>query len=236
MLFISSSSLEPRETQHGNVIEAAWRAGVGFVAYTSILNAHRTPLRLATDHRQTEDMLATSGPEHVVLRNGWYIENHLLAIPHALARGIVLGAAGQGRFSAAARADYAAAAARVVHPDAILDERVLELSGGESYRLADFAAEIARQSSTAVSYGNMTSTDFRAALVAGGMPEGIASILAGTDAGAADGALYHDGRTPSRLIGCATTPFRDAVSVALREHSHHILGDHSMPLEEERPK
>ncbi len=55
-------------------------------------------------------MLADSG----VLRNGWYSENYLASAPAALAHGVFIGAAGEGKIASATRADYAAAAARVI--------------------------------------------------------------------------------------------------------------------------
>lgn len=216
LLFISSSSFEPRGTQHSNVIDAAKAAGVGFIAYTSILNAHDTPLILAADHRETEAMLAGSGLRHLILRNGWYLENHMLAVPQALSDGTVLGAAGEGRFSSAARADYAEAAAAVMRPDFVSEGRILELAGDGSYTLAELAAEIAQQSGHPVQYQHMARVAFEDALRSNGLPDGLATILADTDAGAEGGALYDESGTLARLIGRPTTPLREAVAVALQ--------------------
>ena len=44
VLLISSNDLGGRLVQHGNVIEAAKRAGVGLVAYTSLLHADTSPI------------------------------------------------------------------------------------------------------------------------------------------------------------------------------------------------
>lgn len=215
LLFISSNSFEPRRMQHGNVIEAAKAAGVGFVAYTSILNARDTPLALAKDHRETEEMLAASGLQHTVLRNGWYIENHMLAVSQALQDGAILGAAGDGRFSSAARADYAGAAAIVMRSDVESGNRILELAGDRGYTLAELAAEIARQSGTPVRYRDMAPTAYQATLLSAGTPDGLAMILADTDAGAASGALHDDSGTLAGVIGRPTSALSDAVSEAL---------------------
>lgn len=75
LLLISSSEFGRREQQHLKVIEAAKAAGVGFIAYTSVLRAETSPLDLARDHKVTEALLRASGLAHAVLRNGWYQEN-----------------------------------------------------------------------------------------------------------------------------------------------------------------
>lgn len=86
---------------------------MGFIAYTSILHADRSHLALAAEHLATEKALAASGIPHALLRNGWYLENYTAQLPGALAHGFA-GSAGDGRIAAAARADFAAAAAAVL--------------------------------------------------------------------------------------------------------------------------
>ncbi len=107
LLLISSNDLGTRRAQHRNVIEAAKRAGVKLIAYTSLLHADRSHLGLARDHRDTEADLRDSGMPFVVLRNGWYTENYTQAIPAALTHGAFLGSAGDGRIASAARRDFA---------------------------------------------------------------------------------------------------------------------------------
>ncbi|NUQ31876.1 MAG: NAD(P)H-binding protein, partial [Dermatophilaceae bacterium] len=114
LLFVSGSDVGARIAQHTNVVEAATRAGVGFVAYTSITRADSSDLALAAEHRATEELLAGSGLTYALLRNSWYLENYTGQLPTILEHGAVLGAARDGRVSAATRADYAAAAAAVL--------------------------------------------------------------------------------------------------------------------------
>jgi len=47
LLLVSGSEVGSRVAQHGNVIDAARAAGVGFIAYTSVLAADTTELILA---------------------------------------------------------------------------------------------------------------------------------------------------------------------------------------------
>lgn len=213
ILLISSSEVGQRAQQHQNVIDAAKRAGVSLLAYTSVLRADRSPLDLAAEHVITEAAIRAANLPYTFLRNGWYLENHTEHLAPVLEHGVVLGAAQNGRFSSAARLDYAAAAAAVL--TAKQPQAIYELAGDHGFTLAEYAAEVARQSGKAIVYKDMPQADFQAALVSEGVPEGFAGLLADSDAGAAKGALEDNGRQLSALIGRPTTSLLDAVKAAL---------------------
>ncbi|MFL9502830.1 SDR family oxidoreductase [Rhodopseudomonas palustris] len=215
-LLISSSEIGQRTAQHRNAIEAARQAGVKLLAYTSLLHADTSPLGLAEEHRQTEAALKASGVPHALLRNGWYSENYAASIPAALAHGALLGSADGGRIASAARADYAEAAVRVLTAAEPQAGRIYELAGDASYTLAEFAAELSKQSGKAVAYRDLSQADYEAALVGAGLPGPFAALLADSDAGAAKGALFDDSHTLSQLIGRPTTPIAATISEALK--------------------
>jgi NAD(P)H dehydrogenase (quinone) len=214
VLLISSSEVGQRVPQHKAAIEAAAKAGVQLMAYTSILHAPISPLGLAAEHQATEALLAESGLPHVLLRNGWYTENYVGSAPAAVAHGAVLGAAKDGRIASAARADYAAAAAAVLVAS---DQagKVYELAGDTSYTLTDLAAEIASQSGKPVGYQDMTQADYASALESIGLPAGLAQMLADSDVGASKGGLFDASQQLSHLIGRPTTPLAQSVKTAL---------------------
>lgn len=214
LLLISSSSEGDRVAEHGNVITAAKAAGVGLLAYTSLLHADTSPLGLREDHQQTEALLKASGIPFVLLRHGWYMENHMASLPPALQYGAVLGCAGEGRFSTAARADFAEAAAVVLADDGH-SGRTYELAGDEGYTLADFAATIAEMAGKPIAYRDMPHAAFRDALIDMGLPEHVADLVADADAGASRGGLEDNGHQLSALIGRPTTPLRQMVEQAM---------------------
>ena len=111
-----------------DALNAAKTAGVGFIAYTSLLNLDTSELGLADEHRATEALLAESGIPQARLRNGWYWENYASAIDSGKAAGKLFGAAGAARVSGAARRDYAEAAAVVMLGDGHAG-KVYELAG-----------------------------------------------------------------------------------------------------------
>ena len=213
ILLISSSEVGQRAQQHQNVIDAAKRAGVSLLAYTSVLRADTSPLGLAAEHVITEAAIRASSLPYSFLRNGWYLENHTEHLAPVLEHGVVLGAAQDGRFSSAARADYAAAAAAVL--TAAQPQAIYELAGDQGFTLTEYAAEVARQSGKPIVYKDLPQADFKAALVSVGVPEGFADLLADSDAGAARGGLEDHGKQLSALIGRPTTTLFDAVKAAL---------------------
>ena len=214
LLLISSSEVGQRATQHQNVINAAKAAGVTFVAYTSLLHADNSPLGLHVEHVATEKALAASGIPYALLRNGWYTENYLASAPPALEHGVFIGAAGEGKIASATRADYAAAAAKVVSEEGHAG-KVYELAGDSAWTLSELAAELSKQSGKPVVYQNMSEADFAAALKSVGLPAGLADMLADSDVGASKGGLFDDSHTLSKLIGRPTTSLSESVKTIL---------------------
>lgn len=214
LLLISGSEIGRREAQHRNVIEAAKAAGVGRIVYTSLLHADSSPLSLAPEHVATETALHGSGLSFTILRNGWYAENYLASIPAALANGAFYGAAGDGRIAAAARADYAAAAAAALTGQGH-EGRTYELAAAPAFTLTQLAAEISRQAGRDIPYVNLSEAAYAKALEDAGLPAPLAAAYAGFDAAAAQGALDGEGEELQRLIGRASTPLADLVAAAL---------------------
>lgn len=214
VLLISSNALGERVRQHGAVVDAAVRAKVALLAYTSVLHADTSVLALAGEHRETEALIKASGLAYSLLRNGWYVENYTAGLAGALAHGALAGAAGEGRIAAAARADYADAAAAVLTSAAPV-EAVYELAGDTAFTLAQLAAELSRQSGKDVPFHNLSEDEYKQMLVGVGLPAPVAELIAGSDAAAAKGALDDDGRALSKLIGHPTVTLAEAVKAAL---------------------
>lgn len=214
LLLISSSEVGLRAAQHRNVIEAAKEAGVQLIAYTSLLHADTSPLGLAAEHIATENMLKDSGVPFVLLRNGWYTENYTGSVSSALEHGAFIGSVGAGKVSSATRADYAAAAAKVLTLDN-QGGKIYELAGDKGWTQDELAAEVSLQSGKSVVYKDMPEADFEAALLSVGLPAGLAAMLADSSTGASKGGLFDDSHQLSKLIGRPTTSLAESVKAAL---------------------
>lgn len=204
LLFISGSEVGSRVPQHTNIIDAAGAAGVGLIAYTSLLRADSSGLALAEEHRATEALLASSGIDHVLLRNGWYWENYASQFASARSVGHSYGAAGAGLVSAAARNDYAEAAAEVITREGQAG-RTYELAGSPALDYPGIASAIGSVIGSTVTYVDLSEEALALAMEEAGTPGPLARMFAGMDTAIAAGALQGDGRELSGLIGRPTT-------------------------------
>ncbi|MGW0246254.1 SDR family oxidoreductase [Nocardia goodfellowii] len=214
LLLVSGSELGQRIGQHGNVIDAAEKASVELIAYTSVLAADTSRLAVAPEHRATEAMLAQSSVPNVVLRNGWYWENYSATIQQAAQSGALYGAAGQGRLAAATRADYAGAAAAVLTQDGHAG-KVYELGGDDRPTYAEFAEAIGEVAGRPVQYQDLEAAAYAAMLRQSGLPDAVADMLADTDAAIGRGELDTTSGDLARLLGRESTPVAAVIRSAI---------------------
>ncbi|WP_437922216.1 SDR family oxidoreductase [Sphingobacterium sp. LRF_L2] len=218
LLLISGNEIGQRKTQHENVIEAAKKAGVKHIVYTSLLRADSSTLSLAAEHVATEQALKKSGIDYTILRNGWYTENYTASIGGALAAGAFIGSAGEGLIASASREDYAEAAA-IVLTSASQEGKIYELAGDTAYTLADLAAEISLQTGKDLPYNNLGEEEYAEVLKNLGVPEHFAAAIAGWDVSASKGDLFDDNHVLSTLLGRPTTPFSETVKQTIENLS-----------------
>ncbi|MDX3763937.1 SDR family oxidoreductase [Streptomyces mirabilis] len=216
LLLISASiPVDERLANHRRAIDAALAAGVSLVAYTSMAHADTATTILAATHRATEEYLREHGVPSVLLRNSWYLENYTAQLPLVLQHGAVIGAAGEGRVSAASRADYAEAATAVLTTEGHTGA-VYELGGDEAFTLAELAATVSAATGKPIAYTDLPAEKLAEALTSVGLPTALADVLADADLGLGRGELFTGSGDLSRLIGRPTTSLADAVADALR--------------------
>lgn len=210
LMLVSSSEVGKRAEQHGKVIEAAKKAGVARIVYTSLLRVDDGGNPLAPEHTATEAALRASGLPHTLLRNGWYTENYKQAFDTAKATGEILGSAGEGRISGAPRADYAAAAARVL-TDTGHEGKTYELGGDTAWTMSGLAEAFSKALGRPVTYRNVSTEEHVAALKGFGLDAGTAAFVAALDTSTANGDLLTTRRDLSELLGRPTTPLAETV-------------------------
>lgn len=220
LLLISSNDLSApglRARQHTAVIDAAKRAGVQLIAYTSLLHADRWTLPFAKDHKTTERSLKESGLPYVILRNGWYTENYTGFLDGILKAGVLLSSSRAGKISWATRSDYAAAAAAVISGQGHAG-KTYELAGDYADTLQDLAGELSRQTGANLRYVELTEREHFSFLEKAGISETWASMIVLPETyGIAEGLLFDDSRALSKLIGRPTTSLKQAVADGLNK-------------------
>jgi NAD(P)H dehydrogenase (quinone) len=213
VLLVSSSEIGQRAAQHANVIDAAVRAGVKHLVYTSAPAATTSPLILAPEHKATEEAITASGIPATILRNAWYTENYLGTLATARETGAVLSSAGDGRVSSASRKDYAEAAAVVLTEPGHVG-KVYELSGDAAWSFAEFAETAAGIIGSPVALHSVTPEEHAAALAGFGLDEGTVGFVVALDGNIRDGLLGVTTGDLARLIGRPTTPLAEGLVAA----------------------
>jgi NAD(P)H dehydrogenase (quinone) len=190
LLLISTDKVGARVAGHHAAIDAAVAAGVGFIAYTSIVNPVEANLAgVVPDHRATEEKLRASGVEWAFLRNSVYADFEAGNLAAAEAGGKLVTNAGGGRVAYVAREDCAAAAAAVVtggdHAGKAYDVTGPELLDADG-RAAVFAAVTGRP----VEVVQVDDEDFAAGVAqAAGLPIEAGRLMASFGRAAREGQL-----------------------------------------------
>jgi NAD(P)H dehydrogenase (quinone) len=210
LLLISTDVLDGAGTrlrQHKAAVEAAAEAGVEHIIYTSLPQAESSRVSFAPDHAGTEDTIKTSGVAgHTILRNSWYAENILHALPNALAGGTWYTAAETGGTSYLTRDDLALAAATALASD-FDGKRTFSLYGSKAYTV-DQVAELARKATgKPLTVVQVPVDGLVQGMIGAGLPEPVARTFASFDAAAAAGNLEGSPEDFIKLTGRAPVSF-----------------------------
>jgi NAD(P)H dehydrogenase (quinone) len=139
LLLISTDALDRRVAQHRAAIDAAVRAGVGHVIYTSVVAPEpENPAAVVETHRRTEDDLRAAGCAWTLLRNNLYAEYQEPEARQAGESGRLVHNRGGGAAAYVARTDCAAAAAAVLAGDGH-EGKAYDITGPESLSAPDLA-------------------------------------------------------------------------------------------------
>lgn len=170
VLIVSSDTIGPeRVQQHRTAIDAAVKAGVGRILYTSTTDASpESPFLPAPDHAATEAIIRESGLPFTIVRNSLYADIVPLLIGNARESG-VLPAPADLPIAFAARQDLADAAAALL-TDPNLDQNVVELTGPEAIDMTALAGILNVERVTP------SDADYLAALIAHQVPEPVAHL------------------------------------------------------------
>ncbi|MCP3098685.1 SDR family oxidoreductase [Myxococcus sp. K15C18031901] len=206
LLLVSTDVIgEPgrRITQHRNAVEAARRAGVRHVVYTSFTRPEPdSPSTIARDHWATEQALAESGLGFTVLRNNIYMDMLMYSLPEAVATGRLVSATGSGATAYVSREDCARAAAAALR-SSFDGRRTLEVSGPSAVTQAELARLASSLSGRPVEHVAVDAAQLEAGLLARGLPEAVVKAYATFDAAVAQGRLAGVFPTVEALTGRA---------------------------------
>ncbi|WP_214891299.1 SDR family oxidoreductase [Exiguobacterium sp. s142] len=200
---------DTRIRQHGNAVEAAKQAGVGFIAYTSLANAIDSQNLMAPPHVATEAAIEATGIPHAFLRNNWYLENELGSIQGALAGAPWVSASRDGKVGWAPQQDYAEAAANVLLADDF-EAEIYELSG-PLHTQAELVEALSDVIGRDVPLQEVTADAYADVMRGAGVPDFAIPIVVGIQESIQNGSLEVESTDFERVLGRPVTPIREAL-------------------------
>ncbi|MBU8729821.1 SDR family oxidoreductase [Cytobacillus oceanisediminis] len=201
---------ETRIQQHANAVQAADRAGIKFIAYTSLANATESKNLMAPPHVATEAAIIKTGIPYSFLRNNWYLENEIGSIQGAIAGAPWVTSAGQGKVGWALQQDYADAAAAVL------------LGNGHENTVYELSGPLLTQEELASALGNVlgkeipvqqVSDEKYAEIMKGlGFPDFVLPIVVGIQESIRNGSLEVKSNDFEKVLGRPVTPINEALN------------------------
>ena len=226
LLLISTSAMEPgmRAKQHTNAVNAAVKAGVRHVVYTSMPSPVGNAVLFAPDHESTENALADSKlTGWTVLRNNWYFENLFFSMPQALASGTQYSASAQGKTAYIARDDLARAAAATLASDKG-GKATYTLSGAKEYTIDEIAKLVSSATGKPLTVVHVPVEGLIQGMIGAGLPEGMARMFASFDDATAKGSLSGTAADYKAIVGSepqSLEPWLKANAAALSAPAAH---------------
>ena len=208
---------ETRIRQHGNAVDAALKAEVKFIAYTSLGNASESNLFLAPVHQFTEDAILKTGIPYSFLRNNWYLENEISSIQGLLAGAPWVTSADHGKVGWAFQKDYADAAAAVLLGEGH-ENTIYELSGNPMTQ-EELTGVIGEVLGREVPLVKVDDEAYTKTMLSAGVPDFVVPFLVAIQKGIREGELDVESNDFEKLLGRKLTPIKDALTQIVSELS-----------------
>lgn len=215
LLIISTDTVGDRVEQQLAAVEAAKRAGVKHVVYTSApLPSADNPAIATQEHFGTEEGIKASGLAYTFLRNNLYSEFQIASGAGAVASGKIFSNKGDGATAYVTREDCAAAAAAVLAGGPEHGNVAYEISGSEALTDGEVAAILSDVTGKPVEVVPVDDAGLSAGMAAAGVPEFIIPVLVTFGAAAREGLLSHVSSAVADLTGTQPTTLREVLTAA----------------------
>jgi NAD(P)H dehydrogenase (quinone) len=215
VFIVSSDSLGEESVRwHRTAIDIAKKVGTHRILYTSHMGSSPTSLfPPMVDHAATEEALRESGVAFTSLRNGFYAASALMMLGNALKTGELV-APEDGPVAWTAHLDLAEAAAIVLSGE-VFDGVTPDLTASETLDLDDIAAIVSDLAHRPIRRIVVPDAQYRAGLVAHGLPEERADMFVGLFRASRQGEFNRVAPDLARLIDRPTMSLRDVLKAAI---------------------
>lgn len=206
---------ETRIRQHANAVAAAERAGVKFIAYTSLANAQESTNLFAPTHKATEIAIKKTGIPYSFLRNNWYLENEIASIQGVLAGAPWVTSAGNGKVGWALKQDYAEAAAAVLSNDG--HENTIYEFSGKLLTQEEFVSILGNILGKEVPIQQVDDATYTDIMKAAGIQDFVIPILVDIQRSIREGSLDFESNDFQKVLGRPATPIEEVLTQIINE-------------------
>lgn len=213
-VLLISGTEKDRIQQHQNVVDAAKRAGVELIAYTSrAVKGQDISNPLMAGHFATEDYIKNSGISYALLRNALYMDVIPLYVggEKVFETGISL-PAGDGKVSFALRSELGEATANLLAEEGPKSQ-VYERTSSEAWSYYDVANALAELSGREVKYTPIEKPEFEARMRKRGLPEPVIQFSLYFHSEVRNGLLDEINPEMERLLGRKPASLKDGLKV-----------------------
>ncbi|NLS04789.1 SDR family oxidoreductase [Rhizobium sp. P32RR-XVIII] len=211
LLIISTDALAvpgQRLKQHKAAVEAAAKAGVKHIAYTSMPSPDRSVVTFAPDHLGSENAIKATGIPYSIFRNAWYHDNYLMGMPHNLHGGKWYTSAGDGKISTIARDDCARAIAAAL-ASAWTESVTYTLTGTQSLAAKEIAGIVGEAAGKPLEAVPVNDEQLGQGMRNAGLPDFVADMLVSADANIRAGNFDIVTEDFKKLTGKEPQPLQD---------------------------
>lgn len=212
LLLISTDALGTpgqRQRQHKTAVDAAVRAGVKHIVYTSMVNPDpNSPIPFAPDHLVTEQAIESSGIPYTILRVNWYAEYFFVSLPPALRFGKMLTSACEGRTAYVARDDVARAAAAALMSATEQSNR-LDITGPQAVTQAEVVEYVNTIFDSDIKLFTVSDKELAETLTGSGMPGSLVALVVAMERNSREGRVESVSDAVERLTGKPPTSLAD---------------------------
>ena len=176
-LFLLAPSVPDQTELELHAVETASAAGLRRIVKQSVYDAAEEGFAIARIHRPVEKAIEASGLAFTFLRPNAFMQNVVTYMgPTIRAESAFYSAAGDGRIAHVDVRDIAAVAvAALTRPGH--DGKAYSLTGSEALTYDEVAAELSRALGRTIRHVNLPPEDYRAGMLAEGLPEQLADAM-----------------------------------------------------------
>jgi NAD(P)H dehydrogenase (quinone) len=212
LLLISTMAIgEQRQRQHKTAIDAAVKAGVKHIVYTSMLNPEGSLVTFALDHELTEKALKDSGLGWTILRNCWYLDNLLASLPQILASGQWFTSSGNGKIAKVSREDCARAATAALLSHSTNNQQ-FDITGPKALTVENIAEIASDVFGKPIKVVHLSDEELKNSLLSAGVPAPFVPVVVSFDSNTLAGKMNVVSSGVKTLTGRDPQSLRDFLS------------------------